>query len=1642
MLMVLNMCAFTVSADDAEKYEIFDFEDAVKLNENLTAGEENVGYYGGASLGQIQDSVSGADGNVLYFKTNGKNQGLDLEFANAYSGEATLSFKYKAADFIDQFEITLYGKDASGEKKNIANIGYNAFAHSNVGSIYNHTTSSWGANNGVNIFDGEWHNIVFVLSANNKFTMSADGKAYSNLNPNFLGLGDYAANGLYGFKIGHSDGQSNRVFYIDDLTVTNAPDKMPGIAKAYAKGSSFAVSVNDGETAEYATGSTAAEATAALKTAAQTYSEPVAIDGETYVAVKAVKGGIAGAVKVYKVAPVKYEVYDFEDAPNVGVRIDASDVGMEYYGDDPAHPGYWGYITENKTADGNVLQFDTGDAMAGIRKMFANTYKGDTELSFYLGGNKPRQQIRIYYPDGTAMVNFYMVDNNMFRYHPTAGEAGGKWAKIPSGVDLFDGNMHKITFRFSEGSDYFKMYADGKECVKAGDGHEAFFATYDYAEKGIGGVGFGSNWPGASYSGMKTMFIDDITVTNNVSDMPGTVSAEVDGAQLTLTSTNSSDTIKYAFGASKAEARANLKTSAAVYTEPIKIEREVFVAAKPENSTGSIDGAVKTFTVVPKMYEVYDFENATKLNAYLKAGEEGIGYYGSGQYGQISDGVDGANGNVLKFTTSGQHLGIKKEFINNYTGTVVLSFNYKAATYIDQQRFELYGYDSDNKEISIANIGYDAYAAKGSIYNFATNAWGSNNGVNIFDGEWHKIEFKLFSNDKFTMTADGVEYKPADTGGNAKFLYLNGYAANSVKGIKIGNNSGGSGQVFYIDDLTVTSANLTMPGIVSLAQTDANITLTANEGDTIEYAVSGTAAGAKQLLASSPTAYTDTFAIVGFNRYIAARATSADGSLGAIKVYGPFGAGEMANLNKFYHLSPWNVVAAGGTETDDTLQLGLENGQITVTGTVENAGRIADATGANSPGYTVSVNGGDYIDINFTDEYTGDRTVNDLSLVFQSVNHLAAYDFGLSYKKSGSDTWTAFYADSLDDRTEYNQDNLNVYPTVRLTGFGDQVKDIDALRITFNANANGNPTVLTELDLNMTNDGFAGDREYKNSALKFARIYSDGMILQRDEKIKLWGYGGYADETVAVKILKGSEVVRSGKTTVDKNQQWSIELAPIAGSHDVYTVKVTDEDESLDTNEIVLNDVLFGDVFVASGQSNMELPLSYTVNELNKREEGKAEGARIVNEIAENQYSDVRFFKQSNRISALSELRDAYTGSWRKADSYDAIEGVSAVAYFFAKDLYEQLGKEIPIGILGAHVGGTGIAAWVPRTNPNLTDNQVSNNVASSMFSGFYNALITPLTSVNVKGVIWYQGETDSGNTKYYKAMYDTLQNSWREKWGDDLSFTAVQLSSYGNVSSWPGMREAQLQICLNDPTGGLAVTSDVGDSADIHPLYKAPVGKRLALSVANRLYGKDVEYSGPLFDSIRKDGNSLVLTFTHADGMAAMSRSARYTENFAADDAVRGFKISADGNTWTDAAAVISGNTITLTGVDNPKYVRYGYENVVDANLYNSAYLPAVPFRASISGTQAAPAVTAADGTATVKGSVASFEKLRDTLKMIIAKYDTNGALISTEIRDINTVLGEDTEFSAETADADGISVIILKDMETLRPMTAKGSK
>lgn len=1633
MLMVLNMCAFTVSADDTEKYEIFDFEDAVKLNENLTAGEENVGYYGSASLGQIQDSVSGADGNVLYFKTNGINQGLDLEFANAYSGEVTLSFKYKAADFIDQFEITLYGKDASGEKKNIANIGYNAFAHSNVGNIYNHTTSSWGANNGVNIFDGEWHDIVFVLSANNKFTMSADGKAYSNLNPNFLGLGDYAVNGLCGFEIGHGGGQTNRVFYIDDLTVTNAPDKMPGIAKAYAKGSSFAVSVNDGETAEYATGSTAAEAKAALKNAAQTYSEPVAIDGETYVAVRAVKGGIAGAVKVYKVAPVKYEVYDFEDAPNVGVRIDASDVGMEYYGDDPAHPGYWGYITENKTADGNVLQFDTGDARAGIRKMFVNTYKGDAELSFYLGGNKPRQQIRIYYPDGTAMVNFFMVDNNMFRYHPTTGEVGGKWAKIPSGVDLSDGNMHKITFRFSEGSDYFKMYADGKECVKAGDGHEAFFATYDYSDKGIGGVGFGSDWLGTEYSGMKTMFIDDITVTNNASDMPGTVSADVDGAQLALTSTNSSDTIRYAFGASKAEARANLKTAAAVYTEPIKVERKVFIAAKPENSTGSIDGAVKTFTVVPKMYEVYDFENATKLNADLKAGEEGIGYYGNGVYGQINDGVDGANGNALRFTTSGPSLGIQKEFINNYTGNATLSFSYKSGA-VTNLRFWLYGYDGDTEK-TLADIYFP-----GDMLNMTQSKYGKIP-VNIKDGEWHKIEFKLLSNDKFEMYADGQACtKFAD--GHEDFLKLADYSKYGLKGIRIGNYYGGGGEMFYIDDLTVNSANLTMPGIVSLARTDANITLTANEGDTIEYALSGTAAAAKQLLASSPTAYTDTFAIVGFNRYIAARATSADGSRGAVKVYGPFGAGEMANLNKFYHLSPWNVVAAGGTEIDDTLQLGLENGQITVTGTVENAGRIADATGANAPGYTVSANGGDYIDINFTDEYTGDRTVNDLSLVFRSVNRLAAYDFGLSYKKSGSDTWTAFYADSLDDRTEYNQDNLNVYPTVRLTGFGDQVKDIDALRITFNANANGNPTVLTELDLNMTNDGLANEREYKNSALKFAKIYSDGMILQRDEKIKLWGYGGYADETIAVKILKGSEVVRSGKTTVDKNQQWSIELDPIAGGHDAYTVKVTDEDASLDTNEIVLNDVLFGDVFVASGQSNMELPLSYTVNELNKREEGTAEGARIVNEIAENQYSDVRFFKQSNRISSLSELRDSYTGLWRRADSYKDIEGVSAVAYFFAKNLYEQLGKEIPIGILGAHVGGTGIAAWVPRTNPNLTDNQVSNNVASSIFSGFYNALITPLTSVNVKGVIWYQGESDANNTKYYKAMYDTLQNSWREKWGDDLSFTAVQLSSYGNGNNWPAMREAQLQICLNDPTGGLAVTSDVGDSADIHPLYKAPVGKRLALSVANRLYGKDVEYSGPLFDSIRKDGNSLVLTFTHADGMAAMSRSARYTENFAADDAVRGFKISADGNTWTDATAVISGNTITLTGVDNPKYVRYGYENVVDANLYNSAYLPAVPFRASISGTQAAPAVTAADGTATVKGSVASFEKLRDTLKMIIAKYDTNGALISTEIKDINTVLGEDTEISAETADADGISVIILKDMETLRPMTAKGSK
>lgn len=256
-----------------------------------------------------------------------------------------------------------------------------------------------------------------------------------------------------------------------------------------------------------------------------------------------------------------------------------------------------------------------------------------------------------------------------------------------------------------------------------------------------------------------------------------------------------------------------------------------------------------------------------------------------------------------------------------------------------------------------------------------------------------------------------------------------------------------------------------------------------------------------------------------------------------------------------------------------------------------------------------------------------------------------------------------------------------------------------------------------------------------------------------------------------------------------------------------------------------------------------------------------------------------------------------------------------------------------------------------------------------------------------------------------------------------------------GNTADF---RQTQLQLWQRDDRSTMITTIDIGEKADIHPAYKAPVGERLARAAAAKLYGSAEEYSGPLFDSVRKDGDSLIVKFTHADGMAAKTRTP-YSERFTEAASLSGFEISADGTQWADAAAVISGNEVTLSGIENPLYVRYAWANYPEntPNLYNSDNLPAVPFTAGISSAAASPVVKADGNTITVSGSTVETRLLKNTAKAVIARY-VSGALASVEIKDNPTVINEaaDFSFSIPADGAEKIGVTVLESLTNLRPL------
>ncbi len=477
------------------------------------------------------------------------------------------------------------------------------------------------------------------------------------------------------------------------------------------------------------------------------------------------------------------------------------------------------------------------------------------------------------------------------------------------------------------------------------------------------------------------------------------------------------------------------------------------------------------------------------------------------------------------------------------------------------------------------------------------------------------------------------------------------------------------------------------------------------------------------------------------------------------------------------------------------------------------------------------------------------------------------------------------------------------------------------------------------------------------SELKLASLFTNHMVLQREQPVPVWGTSAPGDE-ITVEFAGQKKTAKA-----DTEGKWLVKLDPMTASLEGRELIVQSGTENQK-----LTDVVVGDVWLASGQSNMHFTMKRVHN------------AR--QEIAAADHPAIRFFYVKPQFSR--EPASGVQGEWKPVSPQTATE-CSAVAYYFARDLQQKLG--VPIGLLVSSVGGTRIETWMePQTLSSLgvanslldkwknvsptdlqqidaaytayqeqRDHAYKQAVATAKSQGqplpdaprrpatrphdcpgaLHNGMIAPLQPFAIRGALWYQGEANIGVPGAYEKMLPALIADWRQVWGAEMPFLIVQIAPHQSVT--PDFRETQYRIWQKTPHTGMVVTTDVGDARDIHPTRKAPVGERLALAARAISYGENVEYSGPVFQSMSVDGNRAVISFTHADeGLMAKG------------DSLKGFVVAGSDKKFFPAEAVIEGSTVVVSSADvkQPAIVHYGNDKVPDVNLYSGNGLPAVPFR------------------------------------------------------------------------------------------------
>ncbi len=463
------------------------------------------------------------------------------------------------------------------------------------------------------------------------------------------------------------------------------------------------------------------------------------------------------------------------------------------------------------------------------------------------------------------------------------------------------------------------------------------------------------------------------------------------------------------------------------------------------------------------------------------------------------------------------------------------------------------------------------------------------------------------------------------------------------------------------------------------------------------------------------------------------------------------------------------------------------------------------------------------------------------------------------------------------------------------------------------------------------------------------------MVLQRGVPVRIWGW---ADPDEAVRVEFQGQTVSS---KAGQDGKWVVWLKPLAAAGPLAMTVAG-------SNSIVINDVLVGEVWIGSGQSNMEFPLSRANNH--------------DQEIAAADYPLIHIFMVKRKVA--EQPMDDIEGTWA-AVTPQSIPTFSAVEYFFGRDLYGKL--HVPMGLIESNWGGTPAEAWTspealaadpllkyageewsatlarypaaqkayerrlsewqtaakaakaggntPAARPRPPQGPGSSHAPSVL----YNAMIAPLTPFAIRGVIWYQGENNAneGHAYRYRTVFRDMIEDWRNRWGEgDFPFLFVQLANFKSNPFWPVLRESQTET-LRLRNTGMAVIIDIGNPDNIHPTDKQDVGYRLSLAARHIAYGEAVEDSGPLFRQATVEGGAMRVWFTHAAGMQARGGGA-----------LTGFTIAGADGQFVPAEARVEGTTVVVSSaqVAAPTAVRYAWADNPECNLVNQEGLPASPFR------------------------------------------------------------------------------------------------